>query len=80
MCLDQVAGDGQAQSTAAGIAAASTVGAIKALKDERQFVGRTALVFAALLAFCVVSLAIGIWMMNRALGKAERGNGVGMVV
>ena len=40
----------------------------------------TALMFATLLAFCVVSLAMGIWMMNRALGKAEQGNGVGMVV
>ena len=40
----------------------------------------TALMFAALLAFCVASLAAGVWMMNRALGRAERGNGVGIVV
>ncbi|MCP4207243.1 MAG: ABC transporter permease, partial [Shimia sp.] len=40
----------------------------------------TALMFAALLAFCVASLATGVWMMNRALGRAERGNGVGIVV
>ena len=40
----------------------------------------TALMFATLLAFCVASLIMGIWMMNRALDKAERGNGVGMVV
>ena len=40
----------------------------------------TALMFAALLAFCVASLATGVWMMNRALGRAERGNGVGIIV
>jgi len=40
----------------------------------------TALMFAILLAFCVASLALGVWMMNRALIRAERGNGVGIVV
>jgi ABC-2 type transport system permease protein len=40
----------------------------------------TRLMFAALLAFCIASLATGIWMMSRALDRAERGNGVGIVV
>jgi ABC-2 type transport system permease protein len=40
----------------------------------------TTMMFAALLAFCVASLAAGIWLMNRALDRAERGNGVGIVV
>jgi hypothetical protein len=40
----------------------------------------TALMFAALLAFCIVSLVAGVWRMNRALDRAERGNGVGIVV
>lgn len=40
----------------------------------------TAQVLAVLSAFCVVSVSIGIWMMSRALDRAERGNGVGMVV
>lgn len=36
--------------------------------------------FVVLLSFCVASLAAGIVLLNRALKKAERGNGVGMVV
>jgi ABC-2 type transport system permease protein len=39
----------------------------------------TVLMFVALLAFCIASLAIGVWRMNRALNQAERGNGVGIV-
>lgn len=40
----------------------------------------TVLTFAALLAFCIASLVIGVWRMNHALDQAERGNGVGIVV
>jgi ABC-2 type transport system permease protein len=40
----------------------------------------TALMFGVLVAFCAISLALGVWMMNRALDGAERGNGVGIVV
>jgi ABC-2 type transport system permease protein len=36
--------------------------------------------FLVLLAFCLVSLAAGVALLNRALRKAEQGNGVGMVV
>jgi hypothetical protein len=40
----------------------------------------TVLMLVALFAFCVASLVIGVWRMNRALGQAESGNGVGIVV
>ena len=42
--------------------------------------GNTMLMCAVLLVFCLASLILGIWMMNRALDQAERGNGVGIVV
>jgi hypothetical protein len=36
--------------------------------------------FLVLLAFCLVSLAAGVVLLNRALRKAEQGSGVGIVV
>ena len=42
--------------------------------------GDTLVMFAILLAFCAASLAAGIVMLNKALARAERGNGLGMVV
>jgi ABC-2 type transport system permease protein len=36
--------------------------------------------FAVLLAFCALSLAAGIVLLNRAMRAAEQGNGVGIVV
>jgi ABC-2 type transport system permease protein len=36
--------------------------------------------FLVLLAFCVASLAVGVLLLNKALRKAEQGNGVGIVV
>jgi ABC-2 type transport system permease protein len=40
----------------------------------------TARMFLILLAFCVTCLVAGIVMLNRAVQRAERGNGVEMVV
>ena len=36
--------------------------------------------FLVLLGFCFVSLASGVVLLNRALHKAEQGNGAGIVV
>jgi ABC-2 type transport system permease protein len=40
----------------------------------------TVRMFGILMVFCVVSLAVGIVMMHRAMARAEQGNGVGIVV
>jgi hypothetical protein len=42
--------------------------------------GNTLLMFIVLLCFCGISLLAGIGLMNRAVARAEQGNGVGIVV